>query len=305
LTTRHLLVSLAVVLVVLLGAIGWTARVSKRNLILTSLVRENAAAREALQQAHDQLEERVVERTNQLKVEMTARKESEVQFRAVLTERTRLAQELHDTLEQGITGVALQLDMVDNLFRDKPDAASHHLKLARNLMRQSQSDVRHSVWGLRSRATEPFNLANALLTATRQITDDAGVCVDVQTVGGPGVLSEVVEENLLRIGQEAVTNVVKHSGATAVAIQLRFEPAAVILEIKDNGRGFNPEACVGPQDGHFGLLGIRERAERLGGTASISSAPGSGTTVRVEIPNRNSNGSPSVPQTVQVHEETT
>jgi signal transduction histidine kinase len=305
LTTRHLLASLAVVSVVLIAAIGWTAMVSKRNIILKSLVRENAAARQALQQAHDLLEDRVRERTNQLKVEMTARKESEVQFRAVLTERTRLAQEIHDTLEQGITGVALQLDMVDNLFRENPDDASRHLKLARSLMRQSQADVRHSVWGLRSRATEPFNLANALLTATRQTTNDAGIRIDVQTVGEPMPLSEVVEENLLRIGQEAVTNVVKHADASVVTIHLRFEPQSVSLEVKDDGKGFTPDACAGPQDGHFGLLGIRERAERLGGQAFITSAPGSGSTIRVEIPNQNSNGSPASQLSEEVHEETT
>jgi signal transduction histidine kinase len=305
LTPRHLLLSLAVLLVVLIAAIGWTAMLSKKNIILKSLVRENAAARQALQQAHDLLEERVRERTNQLKVEMTARKESELQFRAVLTERTRLAQEIHDTLEQGITGIALQLDMVDSLFHENPIDASRHLKLARSLMRQSQAEVRHSVWGLRSRATEPFNLANALLTSTRQISNDTGIRMDVQTTGEPTPLSEVVEENLLRISQEAVTNVVKHSSANSVTIHLRYGAHSVTLEVKDDGKGFTPAACAGPQDGHFGLLGIRERAERLGGQASITSAPGSGTTICVEIPNQSSNDAPSLQSSAEeVHEET-
>ncbi len=304
LTPRHLLASLAVALAVLIAAIGWTALVSKRNLILKSLVRENAAARQALQQAHDLLEERVRERTNQLKVEMTARKESELQFRAVLTERTRLAQEIHDTLEQSITGIALQLDMVDNLFKENPKDASHHLKLARSLMRQSQSDIRHSVWGLRNRSNEPFNLPNALLTSTRQLTNDAGIHTEVQTIGEPTPLSEVVEENLLRISQEAVTNVVKHSGANRLTIHLQFAPHSVSLEISDDGKGFAPENCAGPQEGHFGLLGIRERAERLGGQAFISSAPGSGTTIRVEIPNETPNGASLAATATQPHEET-
>src|SRR5258708_24468516 len=100
---------------------------------------------------------------------MTARKESELQFRAVLTERMRLAQELHDTLEQTMTGIALQQDLVANQFKQNPASAAHHLKLARSLMRQSQVDLRRSVWGLRSRADEQFNLGNALLTSIRQI----------------------------------------------------------------------------------------------------------------------------------------
>ena len=119
--------------------------VAKKNSILKSLVQEKETAQCELQQAHDQLEERVKERTAQLKVEMTTRKESELQFRAVLTERTRLAQELHDTLEQTLTGIALQQDLVANQFEKNPNSASHHLKLARSLMRKSQVDLHRSV----------------------------------------------------------------------------------------------------------------------------------------------------------------
>jgi signal transduction histidine kinase len=90
-----------------------------------------------------------------------------------------------------------------------------------------------------------------------------------------------------------------------VTIHLRFEPQSVSLEVKDDGKGFTQETCAGPQDGHFGLLGIRERAERLGGQAFITSAPGSGTTIRVEIPNQSSNGSSSSQLSEEVHEETT
>ena len=188
LTPQHLLASLAVVLVVLLAAIGWTMMVVKKNLILKSLVQEKETAQEELQQAHDQLEERVKERTAQLKIEMTARKESELQFRAVLTERTRLAQELHDTLEQTLTGIALQQDLVANQFEKNPDNATQHLKLARSLMRQSQVDLHRSVWGLRSRAEEEFNLTSALLTSVRQMTDDTGIRIEVETTRRSGFL---------------------------------------------------------------------------------------------------------------------
>jgi signal transduction histidine kinase len=284
LTAQHLLASLMLVFAVLLIALCWTALVSKNNLILKSLVREKEAAQGELQLAHDLLEERVRERTNQLKIEMTARKESELQFRATLTERTRLAQELHDTLEQTLTGIALQMDMVASLFAKDPEDASLHLKLARNLMRQSQLDVRQSVWGLRSRASEQFNLANAMLINSQQIAGGAGIQVQVDTMGEARPLSEVVEENLMRISQEATTNAVKHSGASQVKTELHFLPRQVILQIKDNGRGFNPDHCAGPEEGHFGLLGISERAERLGGQVQITSSPGNGTLIRVEIP---------------------
>jgi signal transduction histidine kinase len=284
LTPQHLLTSLAVVFAVLVAAIAWTILVSKKNSMLRSLVGEKEAAQNALQQAHDQLEDRVQERTAQLKVEMTARKESELQFRAVLTERTRLAQELHDTLEQTMSGIALQLDLVAGQFRKDPDDSFHHLKLARGLVRQSQTDVRDSVWGLRSRAMEQFNLINAIRINSRQIAGGAGLKVEVETAGQIPPLSEIVEENLLRIAQEAVSNAVKHSGAKALKVELQFTPRETVLQVADNGKGFVPENCAGPNDGHFGLLGIRERTERLGGRLSITSAPGSGATIRVVIP---------------------
>ncbi len=284
LTSQHLLMSLAVLLAILLAAIGWTVMVSKNNVMLKSLVQAKEAAQRELQQTHDQLEEKVKERTAQLKVEMTARKESELQFRAVLTERTRLAQELHDTLEQTMTGIALQLDMVANLFSRSADTALHHLKLARNLMRQSQVDLRRSVWGLRTRTMEQFNLTNALGTTCRQIANGAGIRLEVETTGDIYSLSEVAEENLLRIGQEAITNIVKHSGATNAKIELEFSPQKVTLQITDNGKGFDRGECLGPRDGHFGLLGITERTERLGGQVFITSALNRGTSIRVEIP---------------------
>jgi signal transduction histidine kinase len=292
LTPRHLLETLAIVSGVLLIAISWSVMVLKKNSKLEWLVGEKETAQKELQQAHDLLEWRVAERTKQLKVEMTARKETELQFRAVLTERTRLAQELHDTLEQTITGIALQLDRVANHFEKNPDNASRHLKLARNLTRQGQTDVRRSVWGLRSRAGEKFDLVNAMNISSQQIAHGADIQIQIETTGEVKPLPETLEENLLRIEQEAVTNAVKHSGAKSVKVELQFGPQNVVLQIKDDGKGFNPDACDGPNEGHFGLLGIRERAERMNGEAKISSTPGAGTCicVKVPIPQNNGNG---------------
>jgi signal transduction histidine kinase/uncharacterized protein YdeI (BOF family) len=283
-TAQNLAASLMIAVAVLFIALCWTVLVSKNNSILKSLVREKETAQGELQLAHDLLEERVRERTNQLKIEMTARKESQLQFRATLTERTRLAQELHDTLEQTLTGIALQMDMVASLFAKNPEDAALHLKLARNLMRQSQLDVRQSVWGLRSRASEQFNLANAMLINSQQIAGGAGIQVHVEAIGESRPMPEVTEENLMRISQEAITNAVKHSGATQVKIELHFLPNQVALQIKDDGKGFDPDHRAGPDEGHFGLLGISERAERLGGQVQITSSPGQGTLIRVEIP---------------------
>jgi signal transduction histidine kinase len=123
LTPQRLLTGLGVLLAVSIVAVGWTVMVSKRTPTLKVLVREKEKARLELREAHDQLEERVKERTAQLKLQITARKELELQSKATLAERTRLAQELHDTLEQSLTGVALQLDTTTKLFEKETDGA--------------------------------------------------------------------------------------------------------------------------------------------------------------------------------------
>ncbi|MGH7990871.1 MAG: sensor histidine kinase, partial [Limisphaerales bacterium] len=284
LTPQHLLIILTIVFSSLVIAISWTIMVSKKNSTLKYLIQEKEIAQKELQKAHDTLDWRVKERTKQLKFHVTARKESELQFRGVLTERTRLAQELHDTLEQTLTGIALQLNTVAKLFQRNPEGANHHLGLVRNLTRKSQVDLRRSIWDLRSRELEEFDLSSALLASGHQLMDDAGIRIEVETKGKVRPLPEVIEENLLRIGQEAITNAVKHSGATLAKIELEFGPQNVVLEIKDDGKGFTPENCLGPDDGHFGLLGMSERAKRFNGQFSVASVPGKGTTIRVELP---------------------
>ena len=284
LTPQRLLVSLGI-LGSVLGIIAiWAVVLSRKNAALNFLIGEREKAQAALQQAHDQLEERVRERTAELKFQITARKESELQFKGVLAERTRLAQELHDTVEQTLTGIALQLDTTAKLYEGDRGNALRHLELARNLMAKSQVEVRRSVWDLRSRALEQFDLPGALAESAREITRGTSIEVALETQGAVRGLPEVVEENLLRIGQEALTNVIKHSQAARVKIELDFEPHQAVLQVADNGVGFVPENAVGPVDGHFGLLGMSERAKRLGGHLELVSAPGKGTTVRAAIP---------------------
>ncbi|HUA38132.1 MAG TPA: histidine kinase [Candidatus Sulfopaludibacter sp.] len=284
LTPQHLLICVGVIVFILILISSWTIAISRKNSALNVLVRDKEKAQTELQQAHDLLEERVKERTAQLKFEMTARKEAEVQFKAVLAERTRLARELHDTLEQSLTGIGLQLDTAGRLSANQPEAASHHLELARNLIIQSQTEIRHSIWDLRSRELEQFNLPDALLRNARQATDGTNIQVEVETEGDVRGLSEIVEGNLLRIGQEALTNVIKHSGASLVKIELAFGPQEVILQITDNGCGFDTSNGVGPQKDHFGLLGMSERVKRIQGRFFLRSSPGNGTSVRVEVP---------------------
>jgi signal transduction histidine kinase len=283
-TPQRLLISLAILLAVLTVAVGWTVLVARKNSALNTLIIEKEAAQHELLEAHAQLEERVKERTAQLKFQITARKESELQSKATLAERTRLAQELHDTLGQTLTGVALQLDTTAKLFEQEPDGANHHLEVARNLIAQSQTEVRHSVWNLRIRSLEQFDLPSALKSSSRQLTDGTSIHVEVTARGQVRPLPEVIEENLLRIAQEALTNVIKHSGATSAEIELDYGPCNVVMHIKDNGRGFVMGNRTGPDQGHFGLLGISERIKRIRGEAVVESIPDRGTIVRVQAP---------------------
>jgi len=283
-TPARLFIGVVILFVVLMVAVSWLVTVSKKNLALRESIRAREKAQLELQEAHDQLEERVKERTAQLKFQITARKESELQFKATLRERTRLAQELHDTVEQTLTGIALQLDTTSKLFQARPEGASHHLELARSLVSQSQVDVRRSVWDLRSRALEQFDLPNALSNSGKMLVDGANIDLEVTAKGRVRPLSETVEENLLRIAQESLTNAIKHSGATKATIELDYGPQSVTLQVSDNGRGFEQDKTVGPGEGHFGLLGISERAKRLGAELSVNTEPGHGTTVRVRVP---------------------
>jgi signal transduction histidine kinase len=284
LTTQHFLMVLAGAFVVILIGSTWIVMVLRRNSALRLLIHERELDRKELQRAHDTLEWRVKERTRQLKVQITARKESDLQSKAVLSERTRLAKELHDTIEQTMTGVTLQLNAVAKLLQQNPDTAGHHLSLARSMVRTSRVDLRRSIWDLRSRELEQFDLPTALLISGNQIADGANIRIEVEKKGAVRPLPETVEENILRVGQEAITNTVKHSGATYLSLLLEYSADNLILTVKDNGNGFTPDNCVGPNDGHFGLLGMSERAKRLNGKISITSAPGAGTTIRIEIP---------------------
>ena len=275
---------LAILLTVLLFALVWTVIISRKNSALRAMIGEREQAKIELELANNRLEERVQERTEQLKLEISARQESELQFKAVLSERTRVAQELHDTLEQTLTGIALQMDTAARFAPSDGARAEHHLELARNLLTQSQEEVRCSVWNLRSRSPEQLDLAGLLLQISERLTDGTNIEVQVHAAGRVRPLPEIIEDNLLRVAQEALTNVIKHAAATRATITLDYGPQNIRLHIQDNGTGFVPDNHAGPRDGHFGLLGITERTNRLRGEFSVGSQPGKGTSVQVTIP---------------------
>ncbi len=212
---------------------------------------------------------------------LTRRKKLE--YQAVLSERSRVARELHDTVEQGLAGIALQLEAVDGSFESAPEAARQSLDVARQMLRYSLEETRRSVMDLRAQALERSDLAEALETLARQMTLNTSAQAQVRVTGASHRLDAAKEHHLLRIGLEALTNALKHGRATRIDIELAFGLDAVRLVVTDNGQGLEwAERATG--GAHFGLQGIRERVDKLGGVLDIDSTAGAGTRLAVTIP---------------------
>ena len=204
-------------------------------------------------------------------------------YQAVLDERMRVGRELHDTLEQGLSGIALQLAAVAATLEASPARAQHSLEIARQMLRYSLEETRRSVMDLRSQALESRDLGGALCDLARQMTLGTAAAAHVRVEGTPARLDASEEHHLLRIGLEALTNALKHSGATRIEILLRFDAAGTTLVVTDNGCGIG-ERAQNPATPHFGLQGMRERVGKLGGTLSIQGVPGRGTELSVMVP---------------------
>jgi len=200
---------------------------------------------------------------------------------AVLEERNRIARELHDTLEQELAGITMQLDLAVDCFQQAPRVAQQALETARNMSRHSMVEARRSVWDLRCQLLEDGSLVSALAQIVEPLTPREHVKLDTKIEGSPVRLPGPVEMNLLRIGQEAVANAVKHGHARQVSIELRYTPTSVCLTVSDDGQGFATDQAS--PTGHFGLLDMRERAQSMGSQLKVESEPGGGTRIAVEV----------------------
>ena len=196
-------------------------------------------------------------------------------------ERTRMAREIHDTLAQGLTAIALNIEGAMNQLERHPDQARERLERALSMARENLEEARRSVLDLRTTAQlEGKPLAEALAGLARSFTSDSGVPVTVESSNISG-LPLRTEAELFRIVQEALTNVRKHAHAHSVRIALRRRGDQLALSVKDDGVGFSPKMLK--SDGH-GVIGMRERAKLLGGQLEIRSGPGEGTRVVARVP---------------------
>lgn len=229
------------------------------------------------------LRRRVELRSAQLAQEMRARHEAAVEFDATLRERGRLAADLHDTLEQALTGIAFRLEtMVVRRARAQDDSGD--LEHVRQLLASIREDVRRSVWNLRANALEGRTLPEAIQFIADRMAGGRDVIVVVETEGRVRMLPDFIGGNLLLLAVEAMTNALKHAEPRSIFIRVVFAETTITVSVEDDGHGFIPSQAAGPRDGHFGIQGMRERVKRMGGTLEVSSTPGTETRITVQVP---------------------
>ena len=257
--------------------------------LLTRKNKSLLAAECELVAARDSLAKRVETRTDQLHAQLSARRSELSEYAAVTAERNRLARDLHDSLEQTLAGAALRMDAANDLLTH-PEAAEadpvrRQIEKAAELLRLSQSQVRRTVWGLRSLALEKHNLTEALRDSVRLLTEDTGIATTLEFCDGDTGLSHEQEYELLHIAQEAVANVLKHAHATALEVTLRRKDGNIVLTVKDNGHGFDPSSAPAVNGRpHYGQQDMRERAQLLGASLAVKSVVGGGSCVEVVLP---------------------
>ncbi len=237
------------------------------------------------------LRRQVSSTTERLASEMRRRRDAALEFDATLRERNRLAANLHDTLLQSLTGIDFQLGACRARgTQETPDPQETwtHLDVAQKMVAHAAEELRGSVWALRTMPVAGRSFGESLETIARQTGQGHAEQIAVRVAGMPADVPQFVAGNLLLVAQEAIHNAVHHAHAQQIEVVARCDPAAGVIElvVRDDGGGFTPGSQVGPDQGHFGLSGMRERIDRLGGSFSVGSAPGAGTTVRAVVPTR-------------------
>ena len=201
---------------------------------------------------------------------------------ALLEEHNRLAREIHDTLAQTFNSISLQLNNAQYYATEDSAIAWEIVEQVKNLAHSGVAEARRSVWSLHPDAEEYRDLAGSLQRSLTQLTLNTDLQTDFKLVGTTQSVPPDIGMNLLRIGQEAITNTLHHAQAQTLQIELTFTTDEIVLCIQDNGRGFDPQ--VAGDLGGFGLIGMQQRCDRLGGQLTFQSQPDRGTGILVQIP---------------------
>ena len=205
------------------------------------------------------------------------------QFSLLVGERARLSREVHDTLLQSMFGYALQFDSLARLVSSADPQLGAHLQQLRLQVEDDIREARQSIWNLRSPRLEAHDLPSSLKDTIDRAIASTELALSFEVKGAAHRAPSQVEEQLLRIGSEAVSNVVRHASARHLRVALDYSPSDITLIVSDDGLGFEARSKL-DAEGHFGLTSMRERAESAGGTLRIDSEPGTGTTVTVRAP---------------------
>lgn len=206
-------------------------------------------------------------------------------IRAQEEERKRVAREIHDGPAQSMANVVLRVEICEKLLEKRPDEVRNELAGLKDIVRKSLQDVRKIIFDLRPMVLDDLGLIPALKRYISEVQEKNSLLVDFRVLGSQERMSGILEIAIFRVIQEALNNVIKHSGARMVDISLEQVPGQVNLRIKDDGCGFNAdEALSGSNKDNYGLIGIRERIQLLEGSFKLITAPGKGTDLKVKIP---------------------
>ena len=210
---------------------------------------------------------------------------AQARFDAMLSERTRIARELHDTLLQGFTGITLQLEALRQQTARTAAPASDALARILTVADATLREAREMVWDMRAPELRASELPEVLEQTCRAALDESNTRLQFRLVGVPRRVAPVVETAALRVGREAVANVAKHADATVVDFELAYDTSGIRLTIQDDGRGIlESELETAPRTGHWGIAGMRERARIAGGSLLITGLPSGGTRVVLSLP---------------------
>jgi signal transduction histidine kinase len=209
-----------------------------------------------------------------------------MRFEAVLDERGRLAREMHDTVIQGCASVSALIEALASLLKREDKLTQNLIEHARTQLRSTIDEAREAVWNLRRNKAAENSFGTALKGMAEQIGKEYRISISCELTGRPFLLNQFATHELLMMVREALYNAVLHAKPERIEIRAAFARDDLTLEVRDDGCGFDPAAIEAHADHHYGLVGMRERVQQVGGRFHLASAQGKGTEVQIQIPRK-------------------
>ena len=227
----------------------------------------------------NRVQQRIIDRKSD---DLAAEKLASARSGMLLAERTNLAVEIHDSLSQTLTGAALEIETARRLA-DQPDAQGQHLATAERTLQSCREELRNCLWDLRNDTLDVKDMTSAVLKTLEPLVDKSRIAVRFNVPRE--LFTDKCAHDILCIVRELTVNAIRHGAASCVRIAGNCDEAGIRFSVTDDGCGFDPSACPGIRQGHFGLQGIRERIRKLDGRLTLESTPGHGCKATVHLPN--------------------